>query len=154
MTECWLHETTGEGFFDLPQFLMRPVQNGASGSLTWTLAGSVDLDVSYPGGCTRCTGLVQVDQKDGSYKLTKDFYNLGQFSKFVKQGAKYLNVEGDYVWDDGTGIESAGFVNNDGTVVLIVMNKFSDDIHLTLKTEVGKDVEGKLKARSLSTWLI
>jgi glucan endo-1,6-beta-glucosidase len=154
MTECWLHETSGEGFFDLPQFIMRPIQNGASGSLAWTLAGSVDLDVSYPGGCEQCTGIVQVDQKVADYELTGDYYKLGQFSKFVRKGARYLHVDGDYVWDDGTGVESAAFVNTDGSTVIVMMNKFQDDLTVTLGGVDGGDVVGVVQGRSVTTWLL
>ena len=135
MSECWLHSTTGEGFFDLPQFLLRPIQYGASGSLAWTLGGSVDLDVSYPGGCQQCTGLVQVDMKNATYTLTQDYYNLGQFSKYVEKGARYLPVSGSYVYDDNTGVEAVGFQNPDGSDVVVVLNKFGSN--LALELDVG-----------------
>ena len=154
MTECWLHDTTGEGFFDLPQFIMRPIQNGASGSMAWTLGGSVDLDVSYPGGCEQCTGIVQVDQKVGAYELTFDYFTLGQFSKYVRKGARYLHIDGDYLWDDGSGVESAGFVNTDGSTVVVMLNKFQDDLSMTLKGAGGEDVVGVVKGRSVTTWLL
>mmetsp|Transcript_3573 Transcript_3573/g.6733 ORF Transcript_3573/g.6733 Transcript_3573/m.6733 type:complete len:456 (-) Transcript_3573:43-1410(-) len=153
MTECWLHDQSGEGFFDLPQFIMRPVQFGASGALVWTLAGSVDLDVSYPGGCRECTGIVQVDMKAGTFEKNHDWYTLGQFSKFVRKGARYVNVEGDHIYEDNTGVESAGFINPDGSVILIVMNKFSNTLEVTVNVD-GVDVVQVLAARSLTTLVL
>jgi O-glycosyl hydrolase len=126
MTECWLHETSGEGFFDLPQFIMRPIQNGASGSLTSRIPGVA----------------------------SSDYYKLGQFSKFVRKGARYLHVDGDYVWDDGTGVESAAFVNTDGSTVIVMMNKFQDDLTVTLGGVDGGDVVGVVQGRSVTTWLL
>ncbi|GMI43122.1 hypothetical protein TeGR_g1029 [Tetraparma gracilis] len=154
MTECWLHETTGEGFFDLPKFVLRPVAAGASGAMAWTLGGSADLDVSYPGGCEQCTGLVQVDMKDATYELTKDFYKLGQFSKFVQKGAGYLPVDGGYVWADGTGMEAVGFRNLDGGLVVVVLNMFDNDVQVTLDLAGGEPVVGDVKANSVTTWVL
>ena len=151
MTECWLHSTTGEAFFDLPQFLLRPVQYGASGSLAWTLGGSVDLDVSFPGGCEQCTGLVQVNMTDSSYTLTADYYSLGQFSKFVQKGARYRAVDGGHVYDDNTGVETVGFKNPDGSLVVVVLNKFSNALEITLDVGGGDELVTTLAARSVTT---
>ncbi len=153
MTECWLHELTGGGFFDLPQFIMRPVQNGASGAMAWTLAGSVDLDVSYPGGCDQCTGLIQVNRTDATYEFSRDFYAMGQFSKFVKKGAKFLGTTGDHIYDDNTGVESAGFINPDGEILVIIMNKFNDDLKIDFQLQgaEGGSVVHVLKPRTVTT---
>ena len=62
MTECWLHLGTGEGFFDLPGFVLGPVLNGAAGAIAWILGGSAAYDLGFPGrdSCGECSGLVQV----------------------------------------------------------------------------------------------
>jgi len=150
MTECWLHSLDSEGFFDLPQFIMRPIQCGASGAMAWTLAGSVDLDVSFPGGCTQCTGLIQVDMKSGTYELTHDFYAIGQFSRFVSKGARYLRTSGDHIYEDNTGVESAGFKNPSGEIVVVVLNKFSNELELTLQVE-GAEILQTLYPNSVTT---
>ncbi|GMH50535.1 hypothetical protein TrLO_g14006 [Triparma laevis f. longispina] len=153
MTECWLHDQSGEQFFDLPQFIMRPIQYGASGSLAWTLAGSVDLDVSYSGGCKECTGIVQVDMNMGEFEKNHDWYALGHFSKFVRKGARFLLIDGDYIYNDNTGVESAGFINPNGSIIVDVMNKFSNDLEVTIKVD-GSDVVQVLAAKSLTTFIL
>jgi O-glycosyl hydrolase len=73
----------GESFFELPKFVLGPLMNWASGALAWTLVGSSAYDVSYPGGCAECSGLVQVDMARGTFELTQDFFSMGQFSKYI-----------------------------------------------------------------------
>ena len=38
MTECWLH-AQDEGFFELSDFVLGPLQNWASSALAWTVIG-------------------------------------------------------------------------------------------------------------------
>ena len=74
-----------ENFFELPNFFTGPLRNYASGSLAWTLGGSVYYNVSYTDqfSCKECAGLVQINQTNKSYIFTQDYYTIGQWSKFI-----------------------------------------------------------------------
>ena len=89
--------------------------------------------------------------KNASYTLTTDYYNLGQFSKFVQKGARYRAVAGGQVYDDNTGVETVGFENPDGSLVVVVLNKFSNALEITLDVGGGDTLVTTLAARSVST---
>ena len=60
------------------------------------------------------SGLVQIDMVAGKVVKTQDYYTLGQWSKFVPRGAKYMNTTGSYDYPDGTGVQANTFANPDG----------------------------------------
>ncbi len=160
MTECWTH-LKDENFFDLSDFVIGPMQNWAAGALAWTLFGSSTYDVSYPGGCDQCSGLVQVDRERGLFELTQDYYSMGQFSAFVRgasegddSAAVYLNSTGSYTYPDGTGVQAAAFRNADGTRVLVVQNKIRNDLVLQVSFASGDAWHGTVPARSVTTWVL
>jgi len=154
MTECWTH-IQDEGFFELPEFITGPLQNYASGALAWTVGGSTKFDVSWPSGCGQCSGLIQVDRSAGTYQKTQDYYNVGQFSKFVRKGAVALSGSGSYTWPDGTGVQATQYRNPDGSRVVVMVNKIYNDLKQTQVTFSGGDVwHGLLPARSVTTWII
>lgn len=152
-TECWDH-LKSEDFFNLPDFIQGPIRNYASGALAWVLGGSTDYDVAYPGGCDQCSGLVQVDMKAKSYEKTQDYYNLGQFSKFVNKGARYLYNEGGHTYPDGTGVQFTSYLNPDGSKVLVVLNKIYNDLHTEVHFKSGDVWNGVIPGRSVTTWVI
>ena len=154
MTECWTHLDSGEGFFDLPSFIGSPVRNYGQAALAWTLGGSVDYDVSYPGGCGQCSGIVQVNMSDGSAHLTQDYYSLGQFSKFVERNATYHTSNGSYIYHDNTGVQATAFVNPDGARVVVIENKIHDDLDMQVSFGSGDVWVGQTPARSISTWVL
>lgn len=155
MTECWNH-LQDEDFFNLPDFIQGPIRNTASGAMAWTLGGSTNFDVGYPGlgSCGQCSGLVQVDKNSGDHTLTQDFYNLGQFSKFVQKSATYLDNSGGWTYADGTGVTFSSFLNPDGSRVLVVLNKIYNDLHTQVTFKSGDVWNGWLKKRSVTTWVI
>jgi len=154
MTECWTHLNTGENFFDVPGFMTGPLQHHASGALAWTLGGSTDYDVSYPGGCGQCSGIIQVNRKTKTYQKTQDYYTIGQFSKFVQKDAVYLSGSGSYTYWDGTGVEATQFLNPDGSRVLVIVNKLKDDTQIQVDFSSGDAWNGLVPKRSVTTWVI
>ncbi len=169
MTECWLHLGSGEGFFDLPDFVLGPVKNYAAGAIAWILGGSVDYDLGFPGrdSCGECSGIVQVNMTAGTYEKTQDFYTLGQFSKFVKKGAVCLATEGSGSMgvvafrNEATaagqmkeGEHGAGG-GKSGDIVLVVVNKAETDKTLSVALESGKgNYTLYVEASSVTTLLL
>eukprot|EP00041_Stephanoeca_diplocostata_P017565 m.356315 g.356315 ORF g.356315 m.356315 type:complete len:489 (+) comp20749_c0_seq12:126-1592(+) len=159
MTECWTHVGSGESFFDLPTFVGMPLQNGAAGAMAWTLGGSTNYDVAYPGGCQPCSGIVQVDMKNGTFIKTQDYYTLGHYSKFVPPGAKYYATSGNYDYADGTGVQSNAFLvdasgaSADGRRVVVIHNKIRNHLRIQVNFEDDSWI-GNVPARSVVTWVI
>lgn len=154
MTECWLH-LQDEGFFELPDFVTGPMQNYANGALAWTLGGSTKYDVSWPSGCGPCSGLIQVDKASKHYAKTQDYYTLGQFSKFVEQGAFALFGSGSYTYGDGTGVQASQYLNPDGSRVVVIVNKLGDLPRFQITFRGSNQIyHGPVPGLSVTTWII
>ena len=174
MTECWTH-SPGEGFFDLPSFVMGPLQNWANGAMAWTLGGSTAFNVAYPGGCKPCSGLVQVDMDAGTYSFTSDYYTMGQFSAFVRRNATYQTSTGGHVYPDKTGVVVTAFVNPAtastlvggeaapaaaaaavvvGRRVVVIQNRIRNDLNITVTFKSGDSFVGLVRGRSVTTWVV
>src|SRR5690606_20359935 len=91
-------------------------RNRARGVLFWNLA----LDPHggpHTGGCDTCRGVVTIDPDSGRVERTDEYYALAHASRFVRQGAyRIASSEG------GNGIDNVAFRNDDGTLVLLVVN--------------------------------
>jgi glucosylceramidase len=100
--------------FGTTGLLIEAMKNWASGVVFWNLALDEAGGPKIGAGCNNCTGLTTIT-KDG-YKLTDDYYELGNFSKYIKLGAKRIQAvtKGQ--------LESLAFQNPDGSYVLIVVN--------------------------------
>jgi glucan endo-1,6-beta-glucosidase len=152
MTECW---TPASGAWNqAASFTMGPLQNWASGAIAWTLATDTSdgPHLSGNGACDTCQGLVTIS--GGSYKLQTAYYMMAQFSKFMPRGATVLNGSGSYTYSDGTGIQSVASLNPDGTRTVVIMNTFSNDVYVTLKTKSGGTWSGNVPTKSVVTWVL
>lgn len=153
MTECWTSPETG--WSQAADFTMGPLQNWARGALAWTLGS----DTAYgphlsTGGCTTCRGLVVVDTSAKTYEFAIDYYMMAQFSKFMPSGATVLSGSGSYTYSDGTGLQSVATLNPDGTRTVVMTNKFSNDIYVTVTLESGAEWSGRVYENSVVTWVL
>lgn len=153
MTECWTH-VNDSSFFDLADFVHGPLQNWAQGALAWTLGGSSKYDVSFPGGCSACSGLVQVDNSSKTFEFTRDFYVLGQFSKFVSRGSVVLNCSGVASTLPSPLLETTQYMNPTGSRVVVFSHKALTDSLVQLEFASGDSWWGTLPARSVTTWVL
>jgi glucosylceramidase len=116
------------------QLEIAAARNWASAVVLWNIA----LDphggpVQPPNfGCAGCIGLVKVDERTHRYRLSRDYYQLGQASRYVAPGAvriasntfvrdKYADVNrlGGYTTP---GLDDVAFLDPDGTRVLLTYN--------------------------------
>jgi glucosylceramidase len=160
MTECWTHLMKlpivhiQESFFDLPDFMIGPLRNYAQGALAWVLGGSTAYDIAYKGGCPSCSGVIQVHKRwhsdyASSYEKTQDFYNMGQFSKYVKTGATYLSDAGT-----SSDIQTVQARNPNGDLVVVIANKLKDGQNIQINFKAAGTVSGYVPARSVTTWVL
>jgi glucosylceramidase len=123
-TEC----STGPGIapINAAQTALESTHDWASGALLWNLALDTAGGPKMGRGCDNCTGLVTVDQPTGAATYTDNFYQLGQFSKFVEPGALHIGSS------DGGGIWSQAYRNPDGTEVTVAYNNNASNTTFTL----------------------
>lgn len=82
-----------------------------------------------------CFAPVHGNTKSGDLTFTHSYYYIGHFSKFVRPGAKRISS----VSSSNTLI-STGFLNKDGSLVIIVMNQGDEpmDYSLTMNAKTGR----------------
>jgi glucosylceramidase len=108
------------------------MRNWASAVELWNLALDPSGGPVEPKnfGCSGCTGLATVSEQTHTASLGRNFYELGQLSKFVMPGAVRIFSErfvSDFRTATGTygvtpGLDDVAFRNPDGTKVLVVYN--------------------------------
>jgi glucosylceramidase len=89
--------------------------------------------------------VVIINRSTKEITYTGLFYYLAHFSKYVKPGAYRINCTGD-----STQLNFAGFQNNDGSIVLNVINNGAEtDCTIAWKNNTAFQ---KLKAHSITTF--
>jgi glucosylceramidase len=124
--------------FPVPELEIGSLRNWATGVELWNLA----LDprggpVQAPNwGCRGCRGIVSINPAGGNVSFTRNYYELGQLTKFVAPGAVRIAsntfVAYTYPWlgvDFATpGLDDVAFRNPNGTEVLLAYNSSSEPI--------------------------
>ncbi len=126
--------------------MIHDFNNGATGWVDWNIL----LDET--GGPNHvknfCFAPVHADTPKDQLHFMNSYYYIGHFSKFVRPGAKRIAVS-----PSRAQLLATGFMNTDGTVVVIVMNtgKTKVDFHLYLG-----DQAAPLESlpRSIATYVI
>jgi len=76
-----------------------------------------------------CFAPVHADTRSGELNYTNAYYYIGHFSKFIRPGAKRINVS-----SNRSGLLTTAFKNVDGTIAVVVMNgsdkKIDYELHL------------------------
>lgn len=65
-----------------------------------------------------CFAPIHVDSQTGKLIYTNCYYYIGHFSKYIKSGAKRIAAS-----SNRTPLETTAFLNPDGTIVVVVMNR-------------------------------
>lgn len=74
-----------------------------------------------------CFAPIHADTKTGELMFTNEYYYIGHFSKFVRPGAKRIACS-----SSRSALSATAFVNTDGKVAVIVMNKGDEKISYSL----------------------
>ena len=114
VTECSTGPTGIAG--DTTKQVLTSTNLWASGVALWNLALDENGGPKMGVGCEGCTGLVTINSDTGQYSYTINYYELGQFSKFVVPGAQQV------AHTDGNGVSAQAYLNPDGSDVLVVTN--------------------------------
>ena len=95
-----------------------------------------------------CFAPIHADTKAKKLIYTNAYYYLGHFSKFIQPGAKRIITS-----SSRDILETTGFINPDGKIVIIVMNSSDNDLpyQLWIKGAAAKTIG---KAHSISTFII
>lgn len=92
-----------------------------------------------------CFAPIHANTETGEIMYTNEYYYIGHFSKFVRPGAKRIAVS-----PSRSAISATGFINTDGKVAVIVMNKGDQKVNYNLWIE-GKAVAIDSEPHSIQT---
>ena len=137
-SECGDGKNTWNQMLDIFGLTRHYFRFGASAYVYWNLALMADQPSTWG---WHQNSLVSV--KDGKRIYTPEFYLMKHYSHFVKRGAKYVELKGEFA------SSCSAFRNPDGQVVIVCYNPYEFSKVIT--------VEGKsymLEPRSINTILI
>jgi glucosylceramidase len=152
--------------FNTSQLEIASLRNWASSVALWNLA----LDpsggpVQAPNaGCQHCTGIVTIDPTTHRATFTRDYYQLGQLSKYVAPGAVRLrsNHFVSYGYVPGipdvpstftsAGLDDVAFQNPDGQRVLVAYNGATQPVRFTVADD-GGSFDYRLAAGTTATFV-
>lgn len=110
----------GNMFYYMRSFLMASVNRGSKNFIMWNLAlDENNGPTTTTGGCQNCRGVVTI-RSNGNYYKNEEYYLLGHFSKNIRLGAVRIKNSSTKL---PSGMTTASFMNEDGTKVLVVMNR-------------------------------
>ncbi|AYL96487.1 glycoside hydrolase family 30 protein [Mucilaginibacter celer] len=95
-----------------------------------------------------CMAPIHYDTKNDKLIYTNAYYYLGQFSKFIHPGAKRIASS-----SSRNNLLTTAYVNTDGKLAVVVMNKTDADIDYRLWIK-GKAAKTKSLAHSIATVVI
>ncbi|HEY7087481.1 MAG TPA: glycoside hydrolase family 30 beta sandwich domain-containing protein [Tepidisphaeraceae bacterium] len=146
-TECNGGNNSWADAMKLYQLMKRYINNGASSYFAWNMV----LDET--GMSTwkwKQNALITADVSKQELRFNGEFYVMRHFSQFVKPGAKRALTSGP--WGD-----QIGFVNPDGSAVLVVGNSQKKPLPARIALagrEPGRSLEVTVPAESISTFVI
>lgn len=121
--------------------------NWQEGWLDWNLILDETGGPNHVGNL--CDAPIIADTRTQEIHYNSSFYYIGQFSKFVRPGAVKIDVTSD----SETELQYVGFKNEDGSIVLIVMNETDGEQSFNAKKD-GEYFSYRLPAHSIATLVI
>ncbi len=92
-----------------------------------------------------CSAPILADTKTGKVHYQSSYWYLGHFSRFIQAGAR--RVTGVSTRDE---LETTAFLNPDGTVAVVIMNRTENSIRFDLKYN-GLTAPVRIPARAIQT---
>jgi len=126
--------------------MINDLNSGATGWTDWNIILDENGGPNHTGNF--CFAPIHVDTRTGQLIYTNAFYYIGHISKFVRPGAKRIAVSSNRAT-----LQTTGFVNKDGSIVVIVMNTTDQPMsyHLLLK---GQQAGTQSLPHSIATLII
>lgn len=119
-SECGDGENSFEHMLYIFEQMRQYFRMGASAYVYWNIALKDESESTWG---WKQNSLVHVAY--GKANFTPEFYLMKHFSHFVKRGAVYLKLKGEY------SSASAAFKNPDGSIVLVVANPYEKEITIS-----------------------
>jgi glucosylceramidase len=123
--------------------MINDFNDGAVGWTDWNVLLDEQGGPNHVGNY--CFAPIHGDTKAGELTYTNSYYYIGHFSKFVRPGARRIATS-----PSRSALLSAGFVNPDGKVAVVVMNPTDKPVNYNLWV-AGNAAEVSSAAHSIQT---
>lgn len=122
------------------------LNNGCNAYIDWNMV------LEYYGGPNHkknfCNAPIMTNKRKTGYTRMLTFYYIGHFSKYIKPGAKRIAYSS---YTDK--IEMTAFLNSDGSIVVVLLNRTDDLLHY--KLNIQEDIlEDSIERHSIVTYII
>ncbi|OPJ56706.1 glycoside hydrolase family 30 protein [Clostridium oryzae] len=121
--------------------------NWQEGWLDWNLILDETGGPNHVGNL--CDAPIIADTKKDEVIYNSSYYYIGQFSKYIKPGAKRIEV----LQQGKSALENAAFVNKDESIVVIVLNETDNEESFNLKYE-EESAQYAIPAHGITTFII
>ncbi|MDG2280739.1 MAG: glycoside hydrolase family 30 protein [Flavicella sp.] len=123
--------------------MINDFNNGTVGWTDWNVLLDQNGGPNHVGNF--CFSPIHADTNTGELIYTPSYYYIGHFSKFIKPGAKRLSTT-----SSRSTLESTSFVNKNGSIATVVMNKTDELISYKFIVD-SKEVEIEIPSHSIQT---
>ncbi len=117
---------------------------GMNGFIDWNLILDRQGGPNHVGNFCGAPVMCDVDTDTINVKLS--YYYIGHFSRFIRPGAKRILVS-KYSPD----IETTAFANEDGSKVLVLLNRSEKDVAFVLNADGKNSGKMEIKKHSIMT---
>ena len=124
--------------------MINDFNNGAVGWTDWNMLLDEQGGPNHVGNF--CFAPVHADTKTGELIYTNSYYYIGHFSKFVRPGARRIASS-----PSRSALLSTAFVNPDGKVSVVVMNRGRTEESTTICGLTGSAAEVNSLPHSIQT---
>lgn len=123
------------------------MNNWLEGFIDWNIVLNEEGGPNHVGNY--CDAPIIVNTKKDEVHYNSSYYYIGHFSKFIKPGARRVDVT--------TGLKDisvTAFKNKTGEVVVVVLNEMENDAAAILDLNNDGNLEITISARSITTYII
>jgi glucosylceramidase len=117
--------------------------SGTAGWIDWNMVLDQTGGPNHAGNY--CDAPIIADTETGRVFYQSSFYYIGHFSKFINPGARRISCR-----SDNPNLETVAFINPNGNMVVVVLNRAEEDLELTLEFP-GKSLGLKSLKHSIQT---
>lgn len=135
--------TAGERY---ARSVINDLNSGACGWIDWNLLLNMDGGPNHVGNY--CSAPIMADVERDRLLYNSSYYYLGHFSRFIRPGARRVLSA-----NTGTDLLSTAFRNEDGSVVVVVLNEQEFPVRYTLALD-GLLTQTLSPERSITTLVI
>jgi glucosylceramidase len=126
--------------------MLNDLNNGITAWTDWNILVDQTGGPNHVGNF--CFAPLVGNVKTGELFYTNEYWYIGQFSKFIRPGARRVSASSNRSF-----LQATSFINRDGKLAVVVLNMTGNDIpyHLWIN---GKWAPAVSKAHSISTVVI